>query len=588
MNCNRAPLTVAALTMTTALTLASSSTARAFDIVSQDVLVDMSGDTLHIEIEARIDGGSGGGGGDLPIYAFAAPVVSATVDGNDVSLDDEVGDYAGIVQWLSLPSDITADQIVRIVLDGRPSCVSAVRPGFDACTFRDDERALLPLQPGAAWYLTNLYGGDPFTGSVTVRARDGHHVVSGQAPGEPTANGALRFDVTVPTEYLAVVARDVIDVVSEGRVSAGVPFAEGRAAMERMVAAAASVLPEYERMFGALPVDDVRFVPLSGRFPFGGMGLLGTVLIGDFITFTDFDYLVEQGAAHELAHSWWGGMTSAVDPSEAGFLQEAFAEWSAWRALGAAQQSDAVRDAGVRMNAVWYLTQTNPEADVAILGAGDDPDAYVLVTYHKGSVVLRTLEELVGTDAFEAALAALVARGPLELSVSALEEELEAASGLELGAAIAQWLERPGHARLKVSSDELGVSIDESAGFDVHVPVRIVKTDGSARTVVAVVGGNGGNGHNAGDGSARVEREADDVLVEIDPRWTLVRHVSPSIAGDVTFDGRVDALDMIEVALRNGARIPDARRQDGRYDPLYDLDEDGSIDVADVDTLDVN
>ena len=68
-------------------------------------------------------------------------------------------------------------------------------------------------------------------------------------------------------------------------------------------------------MFGALPVDDVRFVPLSGRFPFGGMGLLGTILIGDFITFPEFDYMIEQGAAHELAHSWWGGMTSTVDPT---------------------------------------------------------------------------------------------------------------------------------------------------------------------------------------------------------------------------------------------------------------------------------
>jgi hypothetical protein len=542
--------------------------AHAFDIVSQDITVDLAGDdALHVVIDAHIDGG-----GELPLYALAAPA-TATLDGAPLALEDDTGAYAGLVQWLRLPADITSDQTVRIVLDGAPSCASAIRPGFDACTFRDDERALLPLEPGAGWYLSNLYGADPFTGSVTVRARDGHHVVAGQARGVAAEDGALRFDVTVPTEFLTVVSRDV-DVVANGRVSAGVPSEDGRAAMQRMVDAAAAVLPEYERMFGALPVDDVRFVPLSGRFPFGGMGLLGTILIGDFITFPEFDYMVEQGAAHELAHSWWGGMTSAVDPNEGGFLQEAFAEWSAWRALGLAAQDDDVRDAGVRMNAVWYLTQMAPANDVAILGAGDDPDAYVLVTYHKGSVVLRTLEEVVGSDAFEAALHALVARGPLELSVAALQEELERASGLDLGATMAQWLERPGHAALTVAVavDDGVVHIEESAGFDVTVPVRLTKGDGAARTV-----------RTAGGADASVVLEDDDVLVEIDPRWTMVRTVEPTVRGDVSFDGRVDALDLIEIALRNGGRVPDVRRQDTSYDPLYDLNDDGRIDADDVD-----
>lgn len=546
--------------------LLAAAPAAALDILSQDITVDMSGETLHIVIDAHVDGG-----GELPIYALAAPA-TASIDNVAIALADDTGEYAGLVQWLSVPDDTTGEQTVRIVMDGRPSCASVVRPGFDACTFRDDERALLPLEPGAGWYLTNLFGADPFVGSVTVRAIEGHHVVSGQTRGVATDDGATRFDVTVPTEYLTVVARDV-DVVTSGRVSAGVPSEAGRAPMERMIAAAAAVLPEYERMFGALPVEDVRFVPLSGRFPFGGMGLLGTILIGDFITFPEFDYLIEQGSAHELAHSWWGGMTSAVDADEGGFLQEAFAEWSAWRALGASAQSDAVRDAGVRMNAVWYLTQMAPADDGAILGAGNDPDAYVLVTYHKGSVVLRTLEEIVGTDAFESALEALVERGPLELSVAALQEELEAASGLELGSALAQWLERPGHAELVVAVADGAVHIEENAGFDVHVPVRITKSDGTARVEVHA------------DGDADVALAADDVLVEIDPRWTLLRTVEPALAGDVSFDGRVDALDLIEVALRNGARIPDARRQDGSYDPLYDLNGDGRIDANDLDAL---
>lgn len=562
---------VVVVVVAVAVVVGAAAPARAFDIVRQDITVDLSGAELRVSVDAIVDGG-----GDLPMYALAAPA-TARVDGVDVEVVDDPGEYRGLVQWLTLPGG--DGQAVHLELTGPPRCASLVQPGTDACTYRGDERALLPLTPGAAWHLSNLFGADPFVGSITVRAPAGHVVIAGQTAGREASDGGVTFDVVVPTELLTVVSRAVVDVVSvdvddvdavvRGRVRVPVPSEADRPALATLAATGARAWPVYEELFGALPVDEVRYAPVSGRYPFGGMGLVATVLVGDFIADPAFGYMVEQGAAHELAHSWWGGLTSAVDPAEGGFLQEALAEWSAWRALG--DVDEAVRDAGVRMNAVWYLTQIG-DNDVAILDAGDDPDAYVLTTYHKGSGVLRALEEEVGSDAFAAALRALVARGPGGLSVLALDEELTRASGIDVSASLDQWLRAPGHPTLRVAVDDGAVFVDDDAGFDVSVPVRVVAADGTAREVVVATGGS-------------VDLDDDTVLVEVDPRWTLVRTVTPARAGDVSCDGRVDAVDLIEVALRIGARIPDERRQDGGYDPLYDIDADGDVDADDVDDV---
>src|SRR5688572_12984706 len=116
------------LSLTIALACAP---ALALDIVSQDITVDMSGETLLVTIDAHVDGG-----GELPIYALAASA-TASIDDVAIALEDDTGEYAGLVQWLSVPDGTTAEQVVRIVVDGRPSCLSAIRPGFDACTFTD-------------------------------------------------------------------------------------------------------------------------------------------------------------------------------------------------------------------------------------------------------------------------------------------------------------------------------------------------------------------------------------------------------------------------------------------------------------------
>jgi hypothetical protein len=557
------------------------------DVIRQDLSLDLTGSTLRVEIDAIIAVEAGDDA--LPIYTLGVAALVIEANGAPATLESDPR-YDGLVQWLSLPADSAGLVDVHMVLEGPPACRSALRPGMDACTWQSEERFLPPAEPGAAWYLTNLFTTDPFAGSVIVRAPEGLEVTAGQgAPTHVSAEGDVverRFDLVVETELLFVHARHmalVEETAGDGtKVTGGVATEAARAPMARMVETAARVLPLYAEMFGALPLDEIHLLPVSGRFPFGGLGLLGDIVLGDFITLPAFDYLLVQGAAHELAHSWWGGMTSAVDPAEGGFLQEAFAEYSAWRALGAADE--AVRTSGARMNAVWYMTQVTPSQDAAILDV-DDPDVYILVTYHKGSVVLRTLAERVGEDLFTDALAALVARGPGRLTVAGLLEEIRDVSGLDLEQDASQWLERPGFPVVRVGVQvgvEVGVEVgvqgtslsaDVSGSFAIDLPLRIVTSDGAVEERLLP------------RGAQALPLDPRTVLVEVDPRWTLVRKVEPALFGDVSLDGRVDAVDLMEVALRAGGRVPDERRQDGGYDPLYDLNDDGRIDAADLDVV---
>lgn len=580
MNPVRAPAYLAA-----ALSLLgpSSALAASVDILSQDIDVDLSADTLRVVIDATVEVDGYGG---FPVYGLIAPASTGTVNGAPISLRDD-DDYGALVQWLEAPEAGDGTWAVHLVLEGTPSCHSQLNPSMDACTFKDDERVLLPGEPGAAWYLMGLSDSDPFTGSVTLRTAADLHAAAGQgAPvldEEPGDGSRLRrFAIGTPTETLGAWARrgalTEVAVAGGKRVLVSAPNETAAEPLARTAQAMARVLPRYEALFGALPFDEVHVLPVSGRFPFGGMGMLGNVFLGDFITWPDFDYLIVQGAAHELAHSWWGGLASSGEYVGGGFLQEAFAEYSAWRALGetAADEGEdgaAVRLAGVRMNAVWYLTQSDPGADLAILDEDlyDHQDVYVLVTYHKGSVVLRALEEKVGAGVFSAALAGMVARGPGGLSVDALVEEVAIAGGGDITPEVDQWLRQPGHPVLRAGVSDGALALEVEGDYQLHVPVRAHFADGRVQETAL--------GASTGDNTLALEDRP--VLVEVDPRWTMPRVVTPREPGDVSLDGRVDAVDLMEVALRSGGRIPEERRQDGSYDPLYDTNADGSIDEED-------
>jgi hypothetical protein len=164
-------------------------------------------------------------------------------------------------------------------------------------------------------------------------------------------------------------------------------------------------------------------------------------------------------------------------------------------------------------------------------------------------------------------------------------EEIAAASGADASAEVDQWLREIGFPRLAVASEtrpsaagdgaEVVLRIDSQGAFDYRAPVHLVNGDGTITEHEIEL--------HPGQTEHVLSAATRPVAVELDPRWTLVREVLPALAGDVTLDGTVDAADLIEIALRDGAELPEERRVDGSYDPLFDVNGDHHIDGADLD-----
>jgi hypothetical protein len=72
------------------------------------------------------------------------------------------------------------------------------------------------------------------------------------------------------------------------------------------------------------------------------------------------------------------------------------------------------------------------------------------------------------------------------------------------------------------------------------------------------------------------------------PRHDAIVWSRSAVAGDATFDGEVDGLDLIHVARQVGRRAFDPEEADSiwsidvGFDPHADLAEDGVVDAADL------
>ncbi|MEW5850079.1 MAG: M1 family aminopeptidase [Myxococcota bacterium] len=553
------------------------------DVTQQDITADITGTALVLDVQIQVQ--SVGDTTSLVMFRPTLPT-EVDVDGTAVTLTPHP-EYPAQLSVLTFPTPLTDGQeaTVHLAMNGVPACGSV---GSLACLHNATETVLLPSGVDMAWHYTGLFDVDTFLASVTVKAPTGKHVVAGQgAPASVVDNGddtrTWTFQAAVPTESLTLYARAADEMRSPGNKVVGYLVGNTRAHenMTRAVSLAEDLLPVYGALFRELPVDEVHLMMVSPGFPFGGMGLLGNIFMGDYILDTH-DYLLEQGVAHELGHSWWGNLARAVVPEEGLVLQEGLAEYSAWRALGQLQGDD-VRTSGVRMNAVWYMFRRPQNRDVAPL----DPDIQsssvaIFAGYHKASTVFRTFEEIVGEEAFTRALSALTQPGAT-LSITSLVDEVARTSGTDLTPEVDQWLRHTGYPAVVLTTHsapsatggvDVTVEVDSRGAFTFTLPLELRLPDGTVIHETVLVPED--------ISTHTLHLPAAPLLVQADPRWTLVRDVDPLVFADVTLDGAVDAADLVEIALRSGGHLPETRREDGRYDPLYDVNEDETIDELDL------
>lgn len=563
--------------------------ARAAELVHQDIAVDVTSATLRVVVDATVAVSPG----ETGLWVFTPSLVPSvfTVNGSPTQMRP----ISGVSEAVELPLDVGTPALegearVHLEMEGVLTCDQG---GRVVCVQSAADTALVPAAFGAAWYLQNVVEADPFDLDIAVTAPEDREVIAGS--GSPLEVGApsggvrvWRYGAPVPVELLMLYARPGARVQSQGGFEV-VGMTPDRAAtrerMQRAVDLGGQLMPIFGEMLGSYTGERAHLLAMPRSFVAGGIGLLGTVLFGEFVV-DDLDYLLEQGTAHELGHTWWGGLASAPPRSpHGGFMQEAFAEYTAWNGLGRIQ-GDAARTSGVRMNAVWYMYRRPTTRDLAIL----DPQVqgsnlYVFVAYHKASVVLRALEERAGQDVFLRALRRLQGRGAGGLTPEAFLEDLATEAGPAVRTAAETWLNTPGFPSLVVATTTtrtpggtlVGLDVARSGGFPMELPLQFILEGGErvARTV------------SLEEDALHLDVALEGTLValEVDPAWTMPREVTPAVLGDVTMDGQVDAADVMEVVLRQGTYLPDTRREDGAYDPLFDVDLDRRVDEADADAV---
>ena len=189
-------------------------------------------------------------------------------------------------------------------------------------------------------------------------------------------------------------------------------------------------------------------------FAWGAMENLGAII------YRESDLLVDPGSAtqaeiervagvvnHELAHMWFGDLVT-MRWWDGVWLNEAFAtfmevkctdhfrpEWHSWLYFG------GDRNAAMEIDA---LSTTRPvEFPVA---APHEADAmFDLLTYEKGSSVLRMLEQYLGENVFREGIRAYLRKHAYANTVTDdLWDALEAASGEPVGTIMHQWIYQGG------------------------------------------------------------------------------------------------------------------------------------------------
>lgn len=222
-----------------------------------------------------------------------------------------------------------------------------------------------------------------------------------------------------------------------------------------------------------------------------------------------------RGLAHEAAHFWWNlARTSTSDD----WLNEAFAEYSALRAVEAVADADTVAD-------LWQGQSTAankiPPGKTVLGTLRNDPHAYATY-YQKGALVLRTLEAWIGRPALDRILVAFYRahRGRRDATTDGFLAAVRAETGSRFDAYFDRVLRRGGLPEVtvtwSVAPGKAGgtVALDDAALAGFPLTLRFTG-EGTAvdRTVTLA----------QGETAWQFDLPFDPVDVVIDPEWRMLR-----------------------------------------------------------------
>lgn len=296
-----------------------------------------------------------------------------------------------------------------------------------------------PIQK--SWNLTSLLGTESWypraglidraTYDATFHWPKGFDLVAGgrRADGGQEADGA-RWERRVLDSPALGFSFEIgsfdIATAKAGHVEVTFAFGTGskltsRAAREEVMQAVTDSITYFEEVFGPYPLDWMTVTTAPRGF---SQGLLGFLTISDYYLVADLGmwnryFGVEDrrlAIAHEVAHQWWGNLVGWASYRDQ-WISEAMAEYSSTlygkdRLQGKLSGVESVE--GWQAELTSTLANGRPVESVGpvVLGyrlnSSLSGDAYRLIVYKKGAVVLEMLARLLGEENFPKVLRQVV------------------------------------------------------------------------------------------------------------------------------------------------------------------------------------
>ncbi|MEZ4317132.1 MAG: M1 family metallopeptidase [Myxococcota bacterium] len=222
-----------------------------------------------------------------------------------------------------------------------------------------------------------------------------------------------------------------------------------------------------ERWFGRpMPYPKLDFAVVP-EFSFGGMENVGLVVLTDGLladpanTSARAESSIAEVVGHEIAHMWFGDLVTLAWWDDL-WLNESFASW-----MGLKARADVLPDHPGRFGNVsraFGAMRADGRSTMRAVRTEVDPtDVYGsanFLAYPKGQSVLGMTEQWLGADVFRAGIQAYLAEHEHGNATAAdLFAALSKASGEDVGALLAPYLDRPGAPLLTFTRTDTGFSV---------------------------------------------------------------------------------------------------------------------------------
>ena len=183
--------------------------------------------------------------------------------------------------------------------------------------------------------------------------------------------------------------------------------------VEHMLDTAAASLDVMQSRFGPYPHQQLRIVEIPSYWPMAGYALPETVYVREdrgFLTDSrdpDRPDLVARRVAHEVAHQWFGHRVHAANVEGASMIVESLAKYSELLIVERMHGREHVRQL-LEIELDQYLSGRAGAtyAEVPLYKVDNQPYLF----YNKAAVVLFAIRDLLGEEAMDRAIRAMIGR----------------------------------------------------------------------------------------------------------------------------------------------------------------------------------